>query len=105
MNRYTTKTLILWSLAPYTFSTQVLWALLATLGYILFFMAIGIRRWARLIKHKAWVKHETNLVFILGESEELIRIFHSSIHTAQRNAPSAGRNPAHLNRYPSLNTA
>ncbi len=63
------------------------------------------RRWARLIKHKAWVKHETNLVFILGESEELIRIFHSSIHTAQRNAPSAGRNPANLNRYPSLNTA
>ena len=40
----TTKALILWSLAPYTYSTETLWALLATLGYIVVFMAIGIRR-------------------------------------------------------------
>jgi four helix bundle protein len=44
------------------------------------------RRWARLIKHKAWVKNETTLLFLLGESEELIRIFHASIQTAKRNA-------------------
>ncbi len=44
------------------------------------------RRWARLIKRKAWVKDETALLFVLGESEELIRIFHSSIQTAKRNA-------------------
>jgi four helix bundle protein len=44
------------------------------------------RRWARLIKRKAWVKTETTLLFVLGECEELIRIFHSSIQTAKRNA-------------------
>lgn len=43
------------------------------------------RRWARLIKQKAWVKNEIVLLFILSESEELIRIFHSSIQTAKRN--------------------
>src|SRR5262245_17831941 len=32
------------------------------------------RRWARLIKRKAWVKNETVLLFVLGECEELIRI-------------------------------
>jgi four helix bundle protein len=44
------------------------------------------RRWARLIKRKAWVKNETTLLFVLGECEELIRIFHSSIQTAKRHA-------------------
>jgi four helix bundle protein len=44
------------------------------------------RRWARLIKRKAWVKDEAVLLFILGECEELIRIFHSSIQTAKRNS-------------------
>jgi four helix bundle protein len=43
------------------------------------------RRWARLIKRKAWVKNETTLLFVLSESEELIRIFHASIQTAKRN--------------------
>jgi four helix bundle protein len=33
------------------------------------------RRWARLVKRKAWVKDETTLLFVLGEAEELIRIF------------------------------
>ena len=44
------------------------------------------RRWARLIKKKRWAKNETALLFVLAESDELIRIFHSSIQTAKRNA-------------------
>jgi len=44
------------------------------------------RRWARLIKRKGWAKAETTLIFILGEADELIRIFFSSIQTARRNA-------------------
>jgi four helix bundle protein len=44
------------------------------------------RRWSRLIKRKGWAREETALVFVLGESEELIRIFYSSIQTARRNA-------------------
>lgn len=32
------------------------------------------RHWARLIEHKGWAKNETMLLFILGESDELIRI-------------------------------
>jgi four helix bundle protein len=55
------------------------------------------RRWTRLIKRKAWVKNETTLLFVLSESEELIRIFHSSIQTAKRNAEAEARksrNPA-----------
>ncbi len=52
------------------------------------------RRWARLIKRKGWVKNETTLLFVLAESEELIRIFHSSIQTAKRNAQAVARKPA-----------
>ena len=52
------------------------------------------RRWARLIKRKSWVKNETTLLFVLGECEELIRIFHSSIQTAKRNAESESRRPS-----------
>jgi four helix bundle protein len=52
------------------------------------------RRWARLIKRKAWVKNEAALLFILGESEELVRIFHSSIQTAKRNTQMQVRKPA-----------
>lgn len=40
----TTKTLILWSIAPGTFDTQILWALLLTLAYIAFFATLGIKR-------------------------------------------------------------
>jgi four helix bundle protein len=43
------------------------------------------RRWARLIKLKGWAKDETTLIYILGEADELIRIFFSSIQTAKRN--------------------
>jgi four helix bundle protein len=59
------------------------------------------RRWVRLIKRKAWVKNETTLLFVLGESEELIRIFHSSIQTAKRNAESATRKQTSPARPPS----
>ena len=52
------------------------------------------RRWTRLIKRKAWVKNEVTLLFLLGESEELIRIFHSSIQTAKRNVQAAARKPS-----------
>jgi four helix bundle protein len=57
------------------------------------------RRWSRLIKRKAWVKNETTLLFVLGESEELIRIFHSSIQTAKRNAETAARKSPSPVRY------
>ncbi len=49
------------------------------------------RRWARLIKRKAWTKNDATLLFVLGECEELIRIFHSSIQTAKRNAQAESR--------------
>jgi hypothetical protein len=54
-----------------------------------------------LIKRKAWVKDETTLLFVLGECEELIRIFHSSIQTAQRNAQAEARKAPTPSRYPS----
>ncbi len=59
------------------------------------------RRWARLIKRKAWVKNETTLLFVLGECEELIRIFHASIQTAKRNAQAGARKLSVLTRYAS----
>jgi len=58
------------------------------------------RRWARLIKRKGWVKNETTLLFILAESEELIRIFHSSIQTARRNAMTETSKLSNPVRYP-----
>ena len=44
------------------------------------------RRWARLIHLKGWANDEPALLFILSESDELIRIFVSSINTARQNA-------------------
>jgi four helix bundle protein len=49
------------------------------------------RRWARLIRRKAWVNNEATLLFVLSEGEELIRVFHSSIRTAKRNARAEAR--------------
>jgi len=43
------------------------------------------RRWARLIERKRWLREDPQLVFILSESEELIRIFKASVQTAERN--------------------
>ena len=57
------------------------------------------RRWTRLVKRKAWVKNETTLLFVLGESEELIRIFHSSIRTAQRNAQTVSSKPSNSQNH------
>jgi four helix bundle protein len=59
------------------------------------------RRWARLIKRRAWVKNDSTLLFVLSESDELIRIFHSSIQTAKRNAQAEARQPSNPVRYPS----
>jgi four helix bundle protein len=52
------------------------------------------RRWARLIKRKNWVISEGALLIALTESEELIRIFMSSIRTAQHNAMKSAETPS-----------
>lgn len=57
------------------------------------------RRWARLIKRKGWGKDDPPLPLILSESDELIRIFFSSIQTAKKNA-LAERRKASV-KYPS----
>jgi four helix bundle protein len=58
------------------------------------------RRWARLIQRKAWAKDEPTLLFVLGESDELIRIFHSSIQTAKHNSLAEQRKAASFARHP-----
>ena len=58
------------------------------------------RRWARLIKRKGWAREGPTLMLLLSESDELIRIFHSSIKTAQRNAVTERRKPSGPARYP-----
>src|SRR6266516_7987789 len=40
------------------------------------------RRWARLTSRKNWAKDDSTLLFVLNESDELIRIFFDSIQTA-----------------------
>jgi four helix bundle protein len=62
------------------------------------------RRWARLIQRKSWAKNETTLLFVLKESDELIRIFMSSIRTAQQNALTQKRKPETAVQYFSGNT-
>jgi four helix bundle protein len=57
------------------------------------------RRWARLIKRKGWGKDDPTLPFVLSESDELIRVFYSSIQTARKNAlagrrKSSAQNPS-----------
>ena len=59
------------------------------------------RRWARLIKRKGWGKDDPTLSFVLSESDELIRIFFSSIQTAKKNALAGRRKPS--TQYPSGN--
>jgi len=58
------------------------------------------RRWARLIKRKSWAKAGPTLSFVLSESDELVRIFHSSIQTAQRNAASEHQIVSGPAKYP-----
>ena len=61
------------------------------------------RRWARLIHHKGWAKNKSTLLFVLSESDELIRIFMSSIRTAQQNSLTQKRKPETAVRYSSGN--
>ena len=44
-----------------------------------------VLRWARLIERKRWLGSNAQLALLLGESDQLIRIFKSSIQTAERN--------------------
>jgi len=60
------------------------------------------RRWARLIKRKGWGKDDPTLPFVLSESDELIRIFFSSIQTAKKNSLADRRKSSA--QYPSGNT-
>jgi four helix bundle protein len=59
------------------------------------------RRWARLIKRKDWSKDDPTLPFVLSESDELIRIFFSSIQTAKKNSLTDRRKSS--TQYPSSN--
>jgi|SRR5436309_8702042 len=60
------------------------------------------RRWARLIGRKNWLPDDSTLLFVLKESDELIRIFFASIQTAQRNAVAQNRRQPVRPRYPSV---
>jgi len=50
------------------------------------------RRWARLVERKHWLRGDPQLTLILGECEELIRIFKASVQTAERNKLTKKRN-------------
>lgn len=52
------------------------------------------RRWARLIQRKAWAEKSPNLQIVLRESDELIRIFMTSIRTARQNALASKQKPS-----------
>ena len=58
------------------------------------------RRWARLINRKGWAKDNPTLRFVLNESDELIRIFFSSIQTAKRNSLAERRRPKGAGCFP-----
>jgi four helix bundle protein len=58
------------------------------------------RRWARLVKRKAWAREDATLPFVLAEADELVRIFFSSIQTAKRNALAEKRPSPRHNHYP-----
>jgi four helix bundle protein len=51
------------------------------------------RRWARLISRQHWTRNDSTLLFIQSESDELIRIFMTSIKTAKQNAISQKKKP------------
>ena len=48
-------------------------------------------RWGRLVERKHWLRADRQLAFILSEGDELIRIFKSSIKTAERNRVKSTR--------------
>ena len=49
------------------------------------------RRWARLIDRKRLLGDDSQLAFIIREGDELIRIFKSSVQTAERNRAASRR--------------
>jgi len=51
------------------------------------------RRWLRLVVRQNWLQAEPRLKFLLGESEELIRIFKASVQTAERSRLAKKRAP------------
>ena len=59
------------------------------------------RRWARLVNRKGWANGDPTLRFVLSESDELIRIFFSSIQTTKRNALNEKHRPSGCNPHPS----
>ena len=59
------------------------------------------RRWARLIQRKRWAENGATLLFVLNESDELIRIFMTSIKTARQNALLQKRKTTATASYPS----
>ena len=62
------------------------------------------RRWARLIQRKHWTQEDSTLLFVLNESDELIRIFMASIKTALQNALVQKRRTRATVTYPSGET-
>src|SRR6266487_2261469 len=62
------------------------------------------RRCARLIQRKHWTQEDSTLLFVLSESEELIRIFMASIRTVLQNALVQKRRTRATITYPSGDT-
>jgi four helix bundle protein len=62
------------------------------------------RRWARLIQRKHWTQEDSTLLFVLSESDELIRIFMASIRTVLQNALVQKRRTRSTITYPSVET-
>ena len=50
-----------------------------------------VLRWARLIDRMRWRQGDAQLIFVLREADELVRIFKASVQTAERNAGRASR--------------
>ncbi len=42
-------------------------------------------RWARLVERKRWLAEDRQMGLVLGEGDQLIRIFRASVRTAERN--------------------
>jgi four helix bundle protein len=60
-------------------------------------------RWGRLIRRKRWLETDPQLAFVIGESDELIRIFNSSIQTAERNGTLKRRATSNRSAPPPAN--
>ena len=48
-------------------------------------------RWSRLVDRQRWLEGNSQLVFVLREGDELIRIFKASVQTAERNRDARRR--------------